>query len=232
MPNVLSGPYWHKYHRADESKLHCFREDGARYVKVGLPLLEAKLGETSFFVWRSLRDLRNREGLVWITDGGIAKRCQLKLDNAKRVLRRLRASGLVESLGWKVLPVGKDHAEIDVFLRRVHGTEERGVIAFVPVATAAWLKSAPAWGGAREGAGGAREGGGRPQGTGRRCICGLHADVRLYRGRERCIFCRAKESKRQKWFTLRQGTLAENSKIGGASRVPLETIASISMKRG
>lgn len=128
--------------------------------------LAAKLGHVAFTLWQLLCKLRDpRTGRTTVTLGSLGAWPgweSFPHGTCKRALARLRAAGLVRTVGRKM----RGHVAYQE--RRVFGAPAAlpgQVLVAVPEATARWVTAAPGWGGARKGAGGARPGAGRPKGA-------------------------------------------------------------------
>lgn len=102
-----------------------------------------RLGEPTWHLWRTLLYRRNCEGETHITEVGIAKACRyynLSPSQIQYGLRKLRAFGLVEDVGWKYQQVPRKPRglrRVWCYWRIVYGTlltQEDGYLS-VPVST-------------------------------------------------------------------------------------------------
>jgi hypothetical protein len=127
--------------------------------------LKRKLGDAWWvlqILWRS----RDKRGLTHVTNNGLAhaRGCTTKhIEHVRRAVKKLKTAGLLKPIGWKLLPVpkGKELVKTWVYVRAVFGAPAEAAMledamAYVPTATAAWLKKANGRGGARPGSGPAK----------------------------------------------------------------------------
>lgn len=132
--------------------------------RVAADVLRSKLGTGAWFVLHALWALRGaRDGTTHVTNGGLSRVrgfAPISPRAARHAVERLRAAGLVESVGWqrRRVAVGACVGERVVCVRRVRGAPAEGAlgadaVVFVPRETVDWLGGASSWGGARPGAG-------------------------------------------------------------------------------
>lgn len=122
---------------------------------------QRRLGLNAVVVWSLLTRRRDGEGLAHPTVTGLARSAEgqrLSERTVKRALARLRAVGIVEDVGWRLMdvPRGRGVAPAEVYVRRVWGAWAGD---FVTLPAHLWgrvMALEP------RGHGGARRGAGRP----------------------------------------------------------------------
>lgn len=127
------------------------------------PLLQKKLGKTTYRVWCTLLTMRNEKGESHPSMPGLARASYISEAQLQKSLGRLRDFKLVEDLGFMFREVpckcDVDYAhEHKVYMRRIFGAlqatpDRMSQVALVPRETAALVKAAAGQGGARAGAG-------------------------------------------------------------------------------
>lgn len=129
-----------------------------------VPLLQKKLGASTFRLWCVLLTLRNEECETHPSLPGLAKRAGLGESQTRKCLARLRDFKLVEDYGfmYRHVPCRCDKSigyhEHKVYVRSVYGllsvsNDNTAYSALVPRATLQPVKEAAGQGGARVGAG-------------------------------------------------------------------------------